>query len=49
FLLIRAINRLQERKEGELEAAPITKDCAFCYTSIPVQATRCPHCTSQLD
>ena len=48
FLLIRAINRLQEEKETE-EAPPSTKDCPFCATSIPFRATRCPHCTSQLE
>jgi large conductance mechanosensitive channel len=47
FLLIRTINRLQRRRE-ETAAPPNTKDCPFCFTSIPVQATRCPHCTSQL-
>jgi large conductance mechanosensitive channel len=49
FLLIRAINRLQD--EGDVpapELAPTTKDCPFCFTSIPLQAKRCPHCTSQL-
>jgi len=50
FLLIRAINRLQEGgNEGESEEAPTSKDCPFCFTSIPLQATRCPHCTSKLD
>jgi large conductance mechanosensitive channel len=29
-------------------AAPETKDCAYCFSSIPVKATRCPHCTSEL-
>jgi large conductance mechanosensitive channel len=29
-------------------AAPSTKDCPFCCTAIPIPATRCPHCTSQL-
>ena len=47
FLLVRAINSLR-RKEEEPAAEPTTKDCAFCCTSIPVKATRCPHCTSQL-
>ncbi|KPJ72041.1 mechanosensitive ion channel protein MscL, partial [candidate division TA06 bacterium DG_78] len=46
FLLIRNINRL---KRKEVPAEPTTKDCPYCYTSIPVKATRCPHCTSQLD
>ncbi len=50
FLLIRAINRLQEsNKEDQPEAASTTKDCPYCFTAIPLQATRCPHCTSKLD
>ena len=50
FLLIRGINRLQElRAEKEPEAPPTTKSCPFCFTEIPHQAVRCPHCTSQLD
>lgn len=50
FLLIRAINRLQATKDAkESQAEPTTKDCPFCYTNIPLQATRCPHCTSQLE
>jgi large conductance mechanosensitive channel len=50
FLLIRAINRLQEgHKKKQAEAAPTSKNCPFCFSSIPIQATRCPHCTSKLD
>lgn len=50
FLLIRAINRLQKsNQEDRLEAAPKTKDCPYCFTSMPIQATRCPHCTSKLE
>ena len=48
FFIIRAINRLREGSEEE-KPAPTGKDCPFCFTSIPIQATRCPHCTSQLD
>ena len=44
FLLIRQINRLRRQEEKE----PTSKDCAFCYSSIPIQATRCPNCTSEL-
>lgn len=44
FLLVRAINRLKR----EEPAAPTTKECPHCFTSIPLQATRCPNCTSQL-
>jgi large conductance mechanosensitive channel len=50
FILIRAINRLQETKKDQLlESAPALKDCPYCCSSISLQATRCPHCTSQLD
>ena len=49
FLLIRAINRLQDGKTTEELAAPTTKDCPFCFSSIPLGASRCPNCTSQLE
>ena len=48
FMLIRAMNRLQA-KEEEAPAAPTTKTCSFCASEIPIAATRCPNCTSQLD
>ena len=47
FLLIKWVNRLMP-KPAEAPAPPATKDCLYCKTSIPVAATRCPHCTSQL-
>lgn len=46
FLIIRVINRLFEKPTAP--AAPTTKTCAYCQTEIPLKATRCPHCTSQL-
>lgn len=50
FLLVKAVNQLQRRLEPEEEpAAPTTKECPYCLTGIPVKATRCPHCTSQLE
>jgi large conductance mechanosensitive channel len=45
FLIVRAANRL---KPQEAEAAPATKDCPYCRMAIPVGATRCPHCTTEL-
>jgi large conductance mechanosensitive channel len=45
FLIIKAINRMNRRPE---DLPPTMKACAFCYSSIPVQARRCPHCTSEL-
>ena len=47
FFLIRAINQLR-RKEEAPPAAPTTKECPFCLSVIPVKATRCGHCTSEL-
>jgi large conductance mechanosensitive channel len=45
FILIRQANRFKKQPAA---AAPTTKECAFCYTSIPINAKRCPNCTSQL-
>ena len=47
FLLIRQVNRLAA-KPAPAPAAPTTKECPFCISSIPIKATRCPNCTSQL-
>jgi large conductance mechanosensitive channel len=47
FLLIRNINNLK-KKEEEAPAAPTTKDCPHCLSTIPIKATRCGHCTSEL-
>ena len=54
FILIKAINRLQAKidKKAKADAAkaePVTKECPFCCTQIPVKATRCPNCTSELN
>jgi large conductance mechanosensitive channel len=47
FLLVRAINKLYA-KPAPAPAAPTTKECPHCFTAIPIKATRCPNCTSQL-
>lgn len=47
FLLIRSINRLQQEEQAP-PAEPIVKECPFCFSEIPIQATRCPNCTSEL-
>jgi len=50
FLLVKAINRLKRAEEAPAApAAPTHKDCPFCASSIPLKATRCPLCTSQLE
>jgi len=48
FLLIRGINKLTQRLAPVPTAAPGTKNCPHCFTSIPAKATRCPNCTSEL-
>ena len=45
FLMVRAFNRMKKPKAGE---PPMAKDCPACTMSIPIKATRCPHCTSEL-
>jgi large conductance mechanosensitive channel len=45
FVLVKQVNRL---KREEPAAAPTTKECPYCATTIPVKAKRCPNCTSQL-
>lgn len=49
FLVVRWFNRLQQTgKKPETAAAPTTKECPYCYSTINIKATRCPDCTSQL-
>jgi large conductance mechanosensitive channel len=45
FLMVRWINKLKAAPPPEL---PTTKECPFCVSAIPIKATRCPNCTSQL-
>ena len=45
FLVVRMANRLMPQ---DANAAPTTKDCPYCRMAIPVSASRCPHCTSDL-
>lgn len=52
FCLIKLINTVSNKlshKEEEKPAAPTTKKCPFCKSEIAIDATRCPHCTSQLE
>jgi large conductance mechanosensitive channel len=48
FFLVRAINRLKREEQVEPQA-PTDQPCPFCATAIPLQAVRCPHCTSMLE
>ena len=49
FSIIKAVNKAASiAKKPEEEAAPTTKVCPYCKSEIPIDATRCPHCTSEL-
>jgi large conductance mechanosensitive channel len=47
FLLIRSINRLRREEEAP-PAEPTTKECPYCLSTIPIKATRCAFCNSEL-
>lgn len=46
FLLVRSLDKLKKKEEAAPAAS--TKDCPFCLSAIPIKATRCAHCTSEL-
>jgi large conductance mechanosensitive channel len=48
FMVIRQINKLKKKEEVVVEEVT-TKECNYCHTEIPIKATRCPHCTSNLE
>ena len=45
FMIVRTMNRMQKPAPV---AAPTTKECPYCFSTIPLKATRCPNCTSEL-
>jgi large conductance mechanosensitive channel len=45
FLVVKGINKT---KRPTADAAPVSKDCPACQMTIPVKATRCPHCTTEM-
>jgi large conductance mechanosensitive channel len=52
FVLVRTINKLRDKaakKEEVVEAAPTTKTCPFCKSEIALDATKCAHCTSDVE
>jgi len=49
FLVVRPLVKMQApKKAAAAAAAPATRECPYCYSTIPVKATRCPNCTSEL-
>ena len=47
FFMVRAVNGLHHG-QAPPAPAPTTKDCPYCFSTIPIKASRCPNCTSQL-
>ncbi|MGI6041201.1 MAG: large conductance mechanosensitive channel protein MscL [Candidatus Alectryocaccobium sp.] len=49
FMVVKAINKFHEKIKKEEDAAePTTKECPYCLSQIPIKATKCAHCTSDL-
>lgn len=48
FLIVKAANNMQKKEKDVPPEEPTIKDCPYCYTTIPVKASRCPNCTSEL-
>ncbi len=48
FLIVKAISAVEKPAPPAPAAEPTTKECLYCFSTIPIKATRCPHCTSQL-
>ena len=50
FCLMRVVNKaVNLGKKKEEPKAPTTKECPYCLSQIPIGATRCPHCTSEVE
>ncbi len=48
FLIVRAVNQMKRLHAEPAPASPTTRDCPYCFSTIPIKATRCAHCTSEL-
>ncbi|MBU1274054.1 MAG: large conductance mechanosensitive channel protein MscL [Proteobacteria bacterium] len=48
FLLVRGMNRLQGKDKEAPPAAPTSKECPYCLSQVPLKATKCAFCTSDL-
>jgi large conductance mechanosensitive channel len=48
FILVKNVNKLKRQEAAPAPAAPTTKECPYCLSTIPIKATRCGHCTSTL-
>jgi large conductance mechanosensitive channel len=49
FLVVKAVNVLRRKEPASVPPAPTEKECPYCLSNVPIKATRCKHCTSQLE
>lgn len=49
FMIVKAMNKLRSKTEKPVEEKPTKKICPYCQSEISIKASRCPHCTSQLE
>ena len=49
FIILKIVNKLMSIGKKPKKADPTTKVCPFCMSEISIKATRCPHCTSELE
>jgi large conductance mechanosensitive channel len=49
FFIVRPVNWLMERRKTETPVDPVTRECPRCLSSIPIKATRCAFCTSEVE
>lgn len=49
FMLVKSVNRFKRETPPAPAVTPATKECPFCFSTIPIKATRCPGCTSPLE
>ncbi|MGB7605987.1 MAG: large conductance mechanosensitive channel protein MscL, partial [Lutisporaceae bacterium] len=49
FIVVKQINRFTKKKEAPAPAPATTKICNFCFSEVHKDASRCPHCTSELN
>ncbi|HHX69756.1 MAG: large conductance mechanosensitive channel protein MscL [Miniphocaeibacter sp.] len=49
FLVVKAMNKVLEMGKKEEKVEPTTKECPYCFSEIPIQATRCPNCTAEFE
>lgn len=49
FFVVKPLNKLMSMRKVEPAAAPATRDCPFCFSSVPTQASKCSFCTSEIE